>query len=312
MKMRWIDTHIHVSDRGPDGSRRERLLSDLLHVLDPADAELRFVISPDDYWNDEVRAQADGVHRANEFIYRLVAEAPESLYGSCIVNPNWLDASLRAMENCFERWGFRQLGEMLPYMFGFKMNCDRTERVVRQAAEYGVPIQVHLSTSNARTYPSSFGREQLLDLFGLVERVPHARYILAHAVGTCRPVVEEYVDLVERRFRRWPQNFWLEIANFSSPGVRTVLARVPRSRLLCGTDWTTRVGPPFLPYGTIFGVRSVEENPFPPSVSRLAALLREAGATEEDVRQIGFGNAATLLGIREPGSGEKEASRNYN
>ena len=45
-KLRWIDTHIHVSDIGRDGKKREQMLEDLLEVLDRDEADLRFVISP--------------------------------------------------------------------------------------------------------------------------------------------------------------------------------------------------------------------------------------------------------------------------
>jgi hypothetical protein len=74
---------------------------------------------------------------------------------------------------------------------------------------------------------------------------------------------------------------------------------VPRTQLLAGTDWVTRVGPPFLPYGVIFGVQKAEENPYPPGVGSMVRFLREAGADEETVDLIGSGNALRLLSISE-------------
>ena len=300
MKMQWLDTHIHVSDRNSDGTLRDGLLEDLLRILDEVEADLRMVISPDGYWNRVVRDEPDGVHRANCFIHELVAAAPGRLYGSCIVNPNYPRESERSMAVCFEEWGFVQLGEMLQYMFDFEMDSLDTEGLVRRAVTYDVPVQVHVSTSNARTHASSFGREQLLELLRLSERVPEAKMVLAHAVGTPKsdpPVVDEYLDVVEEWCGAWPDRFWLEIRDVDSPGVRSVLARVPSGRLLCGTDWTTRVGPPFLPYGTIFGTGKPGENAYEPSVTEMARLLGAAGANEDVVRKIGFGNAASLLGI---------------
>ena len=299
---RWIDTHIHVSDRSDDGAFRPNLIDDILAVLDGADAGLRFVISPDGYWNDIVRDEPDGAHRANTFIHELTEQAPGRLYGSCIVNPNFLEQSLRTMAVCFEEWGFVQLGEMLQYMFDFKMDSDATECVLRHAVDYDVPVQVHISTSNRRTHPSSFGREQMLDLFGAVRRIPEAKYILAHAVGSPRddpPVVDEYLDLVESEYGAWPDNFWMEIADFSSPGLKSALARVPHTRLIAGTDWTTRAGPPFLPYGTKFGVASAEDNPFPPRIASLIGFLKEAGASDDVITRIGSHNASELLHIAE-------------
>ena len=294
----WIDTHIHVSDRDEDGEPRDRLSEDLRNVLDGADADLQLVIQPDAVWCDLVRDEPDGAPRANAFIGGLVERAPDRLHGSCLVNPNFLDASLRAMETCFEKWDFVQLGEMLQYIFGFRMNCDAIETLVRRAVEYDVPVQVHISTSNSAQGGFSGGIEELEDLFGLVDRVPEAKYILAHAVGSDRddpPVIDEYVDLIERRYGEWPCTFWAEIRDFNSPGLPSALKRIPRDRLIAGTDWTTRIGPPFMPYGMIFGVRSPDENPYPPCIVSMVKLMQDAGATDETIRKIAFENAARLL-----------------
>jgi predicted TIM-barrel fold metal-dependent hydrolase len=295
---RWLDLHVHASDWGEDGRYRPNLAEDLVAVLDAADADLRLILSPDRAWYDAIGRDPDAAMRGNEMIHDLVERAPGRLYGACLVNPRFPDASMRVMERCFERWGFVLLGEMLPYFFDFRMDSDAVGRLVRKAADYGAPVQVHISTSNARTHPSGFGREQMLDLFGIVERAPEARYILAHAVGGRKadpPVVDEYLDMIEARFGAWPRNFWMEIADFSSPGVASALRRVPQDRLVVGTDWTTRVGPPFLPYGAVFGVTSAAENPFPPCVGTLVEFLAAAGADEAAIQAIGFANAAALL-----------------
>lgn len=301
-KPKWLDTHIHVSDVGGDGKPRKRLLEDLVEVLDRSGADLRFVISPDANWNRIVMDSPDGVGKAGEFIYDLARRAPGRLYGSCLVNPHFLDASLKTMEVCFEKRGFVQLGEMLQYMMNFRMDSDPVETLVRKAVEYDVPVEVHISTSNAKPQGPfrNGGTEQMEDLLEAAERVPEAKYILAHAVGGTKsdpPIVDEYIDMVEKRYGRWPENFWMEIRDFSSPGLRSALARVPHTRIIAGTDWTTRVGPPFQPYGTIFGTGSGQENPYPPSVASMIGLLKGAGATDEVVAAIGFGNAASLFRI---------------
>jgi hypothetical protein len=86
------------------------------------------------------------------------------------------------------------------------------------------------------------GMEQLADFFGIVERVPDAKYILAHAVGTQTepPVVDGYLDAIEERYGKIPDNFWFEIRDFSSPGVRSALRRISADRIIAGTDWTTQ------------------------------------------------------------------------
>jgi predicted TIM-barrel fold metal-dependent hydrolase len=294
----WIDTHVHVCDIGPDGHVRPRFAEDLLEVLDREAADLRFVVSPDGARLSRVGQAAEGVREGNEFIRDLVRRAPGRLYGSCMVNPNFLDASLQMMDLCFGEWGFVQLGEMLQYMMNYEMNSDPVERIVRHAIDFEVPVQVHISTSNRMTHNSSWGIAQLEDLLGLVERVPEAKYILAHAVGMeddNPPVVDQYLDLIDARCGGLPGNFWLEIRDFNSPGVRSVLERVPADRLLAGTDWVTRIGPPFLPYGVVFGVQCAEDNPYPPGVEAMVGFLKDAGASEETIGLIGEGNARELL-----------------
>ena len=296
----WIDTHVHVSDVGPNAEPRPTLLDDLLAVLDDQPADLRFVVSPDGHYLSRVNQSAEGVMESNQFIHGLVSAAPGRLYGSCMVNPNFLDESLHTMDRCFGDWGFVQLGEMLQYMMGYEMDSPPVERLVRHAVEHDVPVHVHISTAHPGSHPSSFGMEQLDDLCRLADRVPEARYILAHAVGMPDddpPVVEQYLDFIAQRYGGFPGNFWVEIRDFDSPGVPDALARVPADRLLAGTDWVTRVGPPFLPYGCIFGVERPEDNPYPPGVESMVQFLRAAGADDGSIDRIGCQNARALLGI---------------
>lgn len=296
----WLDTHIHVSDLDHDGTPRPDFLQHLLAVLAVSEADLRMVISPDGPRMGRVGQSAQGVTEGNEFIRSLVHAAPDKLYGSCMVNPHFLDASLAAMDQAFGEWGFVQLGEFLQYAWNFEMNSPPAEKLVRRAVEFDVPVQIHLSTSNALTHNSTHGRAQLEDLCNLAERVPEAKYILAHAVGMLDdnpPVVDQYLAYVEGRFGRLPRNFWWEIRDFCSPGVRSVLARVDPDRLLAGTDWVTRVGPPFLPYGVVFNVQQAADNPYPPSITRLVQFLQEAGAEAETITAIASGNARQLLRI---------------
>jgi len=296
----WIDTHVHVCDIGPDGNTRPHFVERLLAVLDADEADLRFVLTPDGARLSRVGQSAEGVIEGNEFIRDVVQHAPGRLYGSCMVNPHFMDESLAMMDRCFGEWGFVQLGEMLQYMMDYQMDSDPVERLVRQAIEFDVPVQVHISTSNRMSHNSSWGVDQLNDLFGLVERVPEAKYVLAHLVGMVDdnpPVVDTYLDMIDRQYGGWPDGFWAEIRDFNSPGVRSVLERVPANRLLAGTDWVTRIGPPFLPYGVVFDVKQAEDNPYPPCVGSMVNFLRDAGASDGTIGLIGEGNARELLKV---------------
>jgi len=163
-KLVWIDNHIHVSDLNGDGSERPHFVDDLLAVLDAEEADLRLVVSPDGPRMSRICYESEGMTEGNTFIRDLVRAAPGRLYGSCMVNPRFLDESLRMMDLCLGEWGFVQLGEMLQYMMGYEMNSPPVEKLVRRAIEFGVPVQVHISTSNRQEHASSHGIAQLTDL----------------------------------------------------------------------------------------------------------------------------------------------------
>lgn len=301
--MEWIDTHVHISGVSPDGSVRENLAQEVAAVLDGAGADLRFVVncceSDNAYEFRRMKEQPEAVLGASRHVHALAERLPGRVYGSCMVNPYFLDASLEAMDVAFGQWGFVMLGEMVQYLMHYWMNTDAVERLVRKAVEYDVPVHVHISTSNS-TPQGNFasGTEQLHDFLALVQRVPEAKYILAHFVGSPRAnptVVEGYLDIIDRELGKWPGNFWAEIIHFHSPGVPVALARIPHDRLMAGTDWVGRPGPPFLPYGIVYGVQSPEQNPYPPGVASYVDFLAAGGASQEAVRAIASGNATGLL-----------------
>ncbi len=293
--LKWIDTHVHVNT-GLDGLR-----DNLLAVLDDAGDDVRFVVSMDiepleKSMRENPQTMLDDARR----IYDLVRRVPDQLYGSLCINPNFLKESLHAMDVCFGEWGFVLLGEMLGYVLNFDMNTDTGESVVRKAVEYDIPIQIHLSTSNNPYQGHTSGMGQLEDIIGIYERVPEAKFILGHMIGMAQdnpPVVDAYLNFIDKRLGKWPDNFWAEIADFHSPGVRMALERIPHNRLIAGMDWMTRIGPPFLPYGVDHMVWFGGEMPYEPSVDALVDFLYQWGATEDDVKKIGFENAAQLLRI---------------
>lgn len=297
-KRKWLDTHVHISATNPDGSARPDMAGELDRVLNTPDVDISFVISLDGAELSRIGSDPAGSMAGARLVQELVEQRPGRLYGACMANPRFLDEALACIETCLGGWGFVMFGEVLQYMWNLNLDSPQVATCVRRAAEFGVPSQLHISTSNAKTHPSSDGNSQLEDLLRLAERVPETDYILAHLVGTntVPPVVDGYLDQIDARYGAWPDNFWCEIRDFNSPGVRSALERVPHDRIIAGTDWTTRVGPPFQRYGTIFGV-SEADNPYVPCVSSMVECLTGHGADEATAERIGWRNAAELLGI---------------
>lgn len=292
-QMKWIDTHAHFSDGGKFGSVSPEFLKNIMKVFNSSNIDLHFVAIAEFYSNVSFETIIEG----NKFIRDMSQLSCGKIHGSCCVNPNYLDESLRLMEAAFEKWGFIQLGEMLQYMMDYNMSDPGTERLVRKAVEYDVPIHVHISTSNAKQHPSSFGEEQLLDLFKLVERIPEGKYILAHFVGTMKddpPVVDDYLELIRKEYGKWPDNFWMEVHGFNSPGLKSALDFVPVERILSGTDWVPKFGPPYPAYGTIFehGIAPEEHKVIP--INKIVDILADHGLTKDDIENIAHKNAEKL------------------
>ncbi|MBC8459336.1 MAG: amidohydrolase family protein [Deltaproteobacteria bacterium] len=297
---KWVDTHVHIggtSECGPSD-----IIAGLVEVFEKEEVELRFIASPVSDWLRMVAENGDGILEAHRLLHQVVESLPDRVYGSCMVNPHFLDASLTSMDQCFGEWGFVQLGELVTYLMNYRMNTKSMEKLVRKAVEYGVPIHVHISTSNAKPQGNfSSGEEELEDMLDLVERVPEGKYIVAHGIGAPLihpPVVDTYLDIIDRRYGQWPENLWIEIMHFHAAGVSSALRYIPASKIMAGMDWSTGALPPYPLYGTIFGPAE-KENPYPPSVESLVNLLAEAGADGKMIKQIAYQNAFELYGLED-------------
>ncbi len=296
---KWVDTHMHLGI-GPEYGPAD-VAAGLMEVFDKEDVDLRFIVSAVSHWEEMIRDSADGVLEAHRLIHEVAERLPGKVYGSFMPNPHFLDACLTTMDQCFGKWGFVQLGEVVPYFMHHRINIPPMVKLAQRALEYDVPVHIHISTSNAKNQgPFPTGEDQLEDMLDLVERVPEAKYIVAHGIGAPSihpPVVEKYLSIIDRRYGRWPDNLWTEIIHFHAAGVKSALSYIPSSRITSGTDWHTWMEPPYPPYGTVMG--SVGPGPFPPCVESLINLLAEAGADENTIRQIGYQNAFELYGLED-------------
>ena len=300
--MRWLDTHNHVCDIGPDGAPRPGFDTHLLAVLAADPNELHLVISPDGPRMSRIGRDPGAMQAGAEVIRRLVEIGAGRLHGACMVTPRFPREARLAMDLCFGEWGFAMLGEMMQYSMGFRLADPACIELLRHAAQLRIPVMSHVATFDV-SQGELTGTGQLADLMVAAEAVPDGRYILGHFVGMPEddpPHVTHYIDAIEQRYGAWPRNFWAEIRDFSSPGLADALARIPHDRLVSGTDWCTRGEPPFAPYGTAFdAILNQVPNPYaePPSSRFFANCLRGHGLGEAEIGEIAYGNAARLLGL---------------
>lgn len=293
---RWVDSHMHVSRLSPEGDDRGDVFEPLMAMMDGAGAPLEGIFSPD--LPDIHRMMEDPNHvlTANRFTFDLAQRAPGRIHGGCMVNPHFLNESIETMEVCFGEWGFVQLGEMLQYIMEYPMDSPEVIELGRRAVEFGVPINVHVSTNTEK------GVDHISDLFTFADKVPGLKIVAAHCLGG--KMSDYYLDvLAARRGEGRAENLWIEVRDFNNVRVlRRALDEGWEDRLISGTDWTNRVGPPFLPFGVVFGVTTVEENPYPPGVAALVGFLKEAGDSDEQMEKIAWRNADSLFFDKEHNS----------
>lgn len=297
--MKWLDTHVHLSRADAAGNPRGDVLPDVLAVMADSGADLTWVISADLPEVRLARQQPDGTERANAFLYDLCRRSGGRLYGAFLASPQFPQEAERWLRQAVEQWGFVLYGEVLEDVVDWGLTTPEVVQSVEQAAAYGLPVQVHVSTNYDK------GRRHLAQLLALAGRVPQARYIVAHAVGG--RMTDDYLAEMAPRIARG-EPYWLEIRDFDDvAALRRAFAAVGAERLIAGTDWTNRVGPPYLPYGVRFDVadptspigrraiRGVEDLPYDPSVPTFVRFLEQAGATPAQIERIGWANAAELL-----------------
>ncbi len=292
-KRMWIDSHIHVRGWSEDGTgEREFGFEEISAVMDADPALLVWIISFSFPGSRAISSDpATGIPWSNEGQLRLVEEAPPGrIFGSIGVHPGAVDESLAAIELYAGEHGFVQVGEVLGYSMGFELDSPAMVKIARKAAEFGVPVQCHVSTAGQ---PQG---EQMRQTINLARMVPEAKIIAAHAIGGTNSYT--HITAAEIYAMMGGENLWLEIRDFNTrEWVREAVERLGSDRLIAGTDWIARGQAPFLPYGILFPHESADENPYPCTVASLEGFLRESGCDEDDVANIAARNSIELFGL---------------
>jgi len=288
----WIDSHVHIrgysSDRGP----RDFPIQALTAAMDRDPDHLVWVIS---HSFPETRAiqedPATGLRWCNEGQWQIVQEAPPGrIFGSLAIHPDAVKQSREEIDLFGGERGFVQVGEILGYSMGFPLDSPAMVEIARHAAELGLPLQCHVSTTGQ---PEG---EQFREAVSLARQVPEAKIIAAHALGGGNSWL--HITAAEVYFAMGGDNLWLEIRDFNTRQyLRAAVERLGAHRLIAGTDWIARDDPPFPPYGIIFPHTDVNEMPYPSCVASLVGFLRESGCTEDDIHRIASDNSIELFGL---------------
>lgn len=226
------------------------------------------------YWE---RPENSALH--NAFYAKLLREQPDRFlaFASTVPgHPEALDELRRALDS-----GFHGIGELLPQIVGESLRGPGMEAVLAVAAEYKVPVNLHVTEPVGRDHP---GRVEtpLQDFLDTAQAFPQVRFLLAHWGGglpfyAANPAVREVLA---------QGNVFFDCAAsplLYGPEVYALVTRaVGAERILFGTDYPLRVYPR----------RQTE-----PSIHEPLEELRTSGLSPEDERKVCYDNTRALFGL---------------
>jgi len=159
---------------------------------------------------------------ANDHTRALMDIAPDLFFGSCMVNPHAIAASLDEMGRAINELGFCAIGEIVPHTHGFVLDSEPVRRIFERAVELDAGINVHSSEL-----------EHIEHIVKLAGEFPEARIVMAHMGG----------------FRFWKtgveavkhlENVWVDVSAwclFCMGALEGAVRRLGSSRVIFGTDF---------------------------------------------------------------------------
>ena len=195
----------------------DRLIED--HRIVGVDRSTVLTVAPSDYTKYEERGTVDiagvtdvegplSIEKANDYMAALVRAYPDDLFGMAAVNPRFrgvewaLEELTRAIED------LKLLGlKLYPMYDHYAPNDPKLGLpVFERAAELGIPVMVHMSTTPVRDAPLQYGQPILLD--DVARRFPSLPLLVCH---TGFPWVDECLAFVGRH-----ENTYLDVSYYNS------------------------------------------------------------------------------------------------
>lgn len=221
------------------------------------------------YWQ---RAESCG--EQNRFYAQCVRDHPDRLSAFAALQPAvGRDATLAELHWAREE-GLTGLGELSPHSQGYPVDDPVFREVLGLAAEFGLPVNLHVTDPNGRDYPGRVPTP-LADFVGLATDFPRTTFILAHWGGLLP---------LQPAAARLPSNLFYDTA--ASP-------------LLYGEDiWREfmRVsGPDRVLFGSDFPLNLYPRQEAEPEMVRLVQEARAAGLSAGTLAAVLSENAKRIL-----------------
>jgi len=161
----------------------------------------------------------------NDVAYRLAQEFPDFVVPACLVNPNFLEVSLKELDRA-DRRGVRWVGELCGYIAGYGFTDDDGSatlefgRIIERATSSGMVLHLHAGTE---------------EMGQLAQKYPRATFVIAH-IGDSVPLCTERIDMVAAH-----PNVSLDISGHGHERVgilELAVERIGAERVLFGSDFT--------------------------------------------------------------------------
>ncbi len=198
-------------------------------------------VAPSDYTKYEQRGSVDvarvtdvegelSIEKANDYMAALVKKYPDDLIGMAAVNPRFrgVDWALDELTRAVEKLGHTGLKLYPMYDHYAPNDPDLGMPIFERAAELGIGVMVHMSTTPVRDAPLQYGWPVLLD--DVARRFPELRLLVCHAGF---PWVDECLAFVGRH-----ENTYLDVSYYNSVlDRRDTYDFLMRARRM-GCNWT--------------------------------------------------------------------------
>ncbi len=161
----------------------------------------------------------------NDMAFSLSERCPDFVVPSCLVNPNFPEASLKELDRAAQR-GVRWVGELCGYIAGYEFTrpdgsaTAQFAGLVERAISLGMVLHLHAATE---------------EMGHLAEAYPQATFVIAH-IGDSVRLCTERIDMVAAH-----RNVSLDISGHGHERVgilELAVERIGAERVLFGSDFT--------------------------------------------------------------------------
>ena len=194
-------------------------VDELLRAMDSAGVARAVLLGW--YWE-----RTETCRMQNRFYVDCVRAHPDRLSAFATIHPGAGEAQALEEMRIARDSGLIGLGELSPHSQGYTIYDPVFAAVLRRAGEYGMPVNLHVTDSQAKDYPGRVETPEA-DFIALARAFPQTNFILAHWGGS----------LAFDRMEEARPNVYYDTAASPLLYGPEVWAKAPAGRVLFGSDY---------------------------------------------------------------------------